>query len=74
MNGVIRDQGVSLKPRSLESKRGVKATIFHPYSSLKLMGRRYKQEMYTKLGWRAIEDLAYLSEDVTIMSKDLIEN
>ena len=33
-----------------------------------------KQEMYTKLGWRAIEDLEYLSEDVTIMSKDLIES
>jgi N-acetylglutamate synthase-like GNAT family acetyltransferase len=30
-----------------------------------------KQEMYTKLDWRAIEDLEYLSEDVTIMSKDL---
>jgi hypothetical protein len=35
------------------------------------MGKRHKQEMYTKLGWKAIEDLEYLSEEVTIMSKDL---
>lgn len=33
-----------------------------------------KQEMYTKLGWRVIEDLEYRSEDVTIMAKDLSED